>query len=466
MRRTWCERARRSVPAAAQRANVFTRLMLARSRIHPVARVPVMPVEIMLLPKWFPFHLDKISYWAAPSSCRCWCCRRSSRRRATPRAWASTNSSSSRRSRSARRRGRRTRRVLVLLVSRHRCRAARDRAVVPKRSRQRAIDTRGGLRRRAPQRRGRPRRDLSGDGEQRDDVRRARLSRRSSAARDRAPLDRQAARRSSDDEAYCQPCVSPVWDTGSPATPCSRWAASAADAGAQRPRMADAAAGARREGRLDRAAARRAARRLGVPIRQSALSRRRRHRGGGDGDGPRARLERRTDFDAAIARGTGMDRGYAKRERRLGRLRRRQPAPTISTTSRSPTTARCSIRRPRTSPRAASRCWRSSARPQTTARRWRARSTICAARRWRRSWYGRWGMNYIYGTWSVLCALNAAGVDRPRIPGIPQGGRVARPRSRMPTAAGARTARATSSITAAMSRPRARRRRRPGRCSA
>jgi squalene-hopene/tetraprenyl-beta-curcumene cyclase len=28
------------------------------------------------------------------------------------------------------------------------------------------------------------------------------------------------------------------------------------------------------------------------------------------------------------------------------------------------------------------------------------------------SWYGRWGMNYIYGTWSVLIALNAVGVDR------------------------------------------------------
>ncbi len=27
------------------------------------------------------------------------------------------------------------------------------------------------------------------------------------------------------------------------------------------------------------------------------------------------------------------------------------------------------------------------------------------------SWFGRWGVNYIYGTWSVLCALNAAGVD-------------------------------------------------------
>ncbi|QJU57515.1 squalene--hopene cyclase [Sphingomonas sp. AP4-R1] len=28
------------------------------------------------------------------------------------------------------------------------------------------------------------------------------------------------------------------------------------------------------------------------------------------------------------------------------------------------------------------------------------------------SWFGRWGVNFIYGTWSVLCALNAAGVDR------------------------------------------------------
>ena len=26
------------------------------------------------------------------------------------------------------------------------------------------------------------------------------------------------------------------------------------------------------------------------------------------------------------------------------------------------------------------------------------------------SWFGRWGVNYVYGTWSVLCALNAAGL--------------------------------------------------------
>jgi squalene-hopene/tetraprenyl-beta-curcumene cyclase len=27
------------------------------------------------------------------------------------------------------------------------------------------------------------------------------------------------------------------------------------------------------------------------------------------------------------------------------------------------------------------------------------------------SWYGRWGMNFIYGTWSVLCSLNIAGIS-------------------------------------------------------
>jgi squalene-hopene/tetraprenyl-beta-curcumene cyclase len=33
------------------------------------------------------------------------------------------------------------------------------------------------------------------------------------------------------------------------------------------------------------------------------------------------------------------------------------------------------------------------------------------------SWHGRWGMNYIYGTWSALCAFNAAGVS-PQAPEI------------------------------------------------
>jgi len=45
-------------------ANIFTKLMLALFGFIPWRAVPVMPVEIMLFPKWFPFHLDKISYWS------------------------------------------------------------------------------------------------------------------------------------------------------------------------------------------------------------------------------------------------------------------------------------------------------------------------------------------------------------------------------------------------------------------
>jgi squalene-hopene/tetraprenyl-beta-curcumene cyclase len=59
-------RAREAVRArgGAAHANVFTRIMLALFGFIPWRAVPVMPVEIMLLPKWFPFHLDKISYWS------------------------------------------------------------------------------------------------------------------------------------------------------------------------------------------------------------------------------------------------------------------------------------------------------------------------------------------------------------------------------------------------------------------
>ncbi len=48
----------------ASHSNVFTRNLLALFGAVPWTGVPVMPVEIMVLPRWFPFHLDKISYWA------------------------------------------------------------------------------------------------------------------------------------------------------------------------------------------------------------------------------------------------------------------------------------------------------------------------------------------------------------------------------------------------------------------
>src|ERR1700678_703225 len=59
-------RAREAILArgGAARSNVFTRFLLALYEAIPWRGVPTMPVEIMLLPRWFPFHLDKVSYWA------------------------------------------------------------------------------------------------------------------------------------------------------------------------------------------------------------------------------------------------------------------------------------------------------------------------------------------------------------------------------------------------------------------
>ena len=59
-------RAREAILAAggAERSNVFTRAQLALFGEVPWHAVPVMPLEIMHLPRWFPFHLSKVSYWS------------------------------------------------------------------------------------------------------------------------------------------------------------------------------------------------------------------------------------------------------------------------------------------------------------------------------------------------------------------------------------------------------------------
>jgi squalene-hopene/tetraprenyl-beta-curcumene cyclase len=59
-------RAREAILAhgGAARSNVFTRTTLALFGQVPWRAVPVMPVEVVLLPGWFPFHLDKVSYWS------------------------------------------------------------------------------------------------------------------------------------------------------------------------------------------------------------------------------------------------------------------------------------------------------------------------------------------------------------------------------------------------------------------
>src|SRR5258705_8362172 len=56
-------RAREAILAhgGAGTTNVFTRILLALHGVIPWQAVPTTPVEIMDLPRWFPFHLFRVS---------------------------------------------------------------------------------------------------------------------------------------------------------------------------------------------------------------------------------------------------------------------------------------------------------------------------------------------------------------------------------------------------------------------
>jgi squalene-hopene/tetraprenyl-beta-curcumene cyclase len=60
------KRAREAILArgGAAKSNIFTRFLLTFYGQTSWRSVPVLPIEIMLLPRWSPFHLNKISYWA------------------------------------------------------------------------------------------------------------------------------------------------------------------------------------------------------------------------------------------------------------------------------------------------------------------------------------------------------------------------------------------------------------------
>ncbi len=60
------QRAREAIHArgGAEKANVFTRYALALFGEVPWHAVPVMPVELLLAPSWFPVTIYRISYWS------------------------------------------------------------------------------------------------------------------------------------------------------------------------------------------------------------------------------------------------------------------------------------------------------------------------------------------------------------------------------------------------------------------
>ncbi|HTT07992.1 MAG TPA: squalene--hopene cyclase [Gammaproteobacteria bacterium] len=59
-------RARTAILAhgGAERCNVFTRIALALFEQVPWRAVPFIPAEVILLPRWFPFHISRVSYWS------------------------------------------------------------------------------------------------------------------------------------------------------------------------------------------------------------------------------------------------------------------------------------------------------------------------------------------------------------------------------------------------------------------
>jgi squalene-hopene/tetraprenyl-beta-curcumene cyclase len=245
-----------------------------------------------------------------------------------------------------------------------------------------------------------------------------------------------------DGASYCQPCLSPVWDTA--------WSVMALEQAPPDARTAAAIARAydwlTERQVLDLAgdwkdnAAGHQAGRLGVPVREPVLPGHRRH-GRGAGDAARARQAHRAKpaLQAACrVRWTGSI-GLQSRNGGFGAFDancdRNYP-----TRFRSPITARCSIRRPRTSGRVLLALGVTN-RPQDATVRERCIDYLRDTQQRDGSWWGRWGTNYIYGTWSVLAGLALAGVD-PKLPMVRNAcnGCAA---SRTPTAAGAKPTTAT-----------------------
>ena len=410
-------RAREAILArgGAAKSNVFTRFLLALYGAIPWSGVPAMPVEIMLLPRWFPFHLDKVSYWARTVLVPLMVLGALKPRAANPRgvkiaelftappetvrewptgahqAWLGVKVFGA---------------IDKLLK--------RAEPLFPATLRRRAIDAAAAF---VTER-------LNGE----DGLGAIYPAMANTVLMFDAlgyPPDHPdlvAARQSierllvvGEDEAYCQPCLSPVWDT---ALAAHALIETGGDAGAAPVRAAldwltplqvlDV--------KGDWAARRPDVRPGGWAFQYAnphypdlddtavvAMAMDRADRGGLS-----ASADAHSGGDCASAR---MDRGIAKPERRLGRFRRRQHLSLSQSHS---------VRRPWRASRSADRRRHRALRlPHRPARR-DARDERRFGARDRRpardqeedgSWFGRWGMNYIYGTWSALCALAVVGQD-------------------------------------------------------
>ena len=396
----------------AAQSNVFTRVLLALYGVLTWKSVPVMPVEITLLPRWFPFHLTKISYWG------------------------------------------RTVLVPLLVLQALKPRAVNARGVTidelflenprdigpPQRAPHqhagwfaffRGVDAclraaeplfPRGLRRRAIAQAAKfVTERLNGEdglgaiypamansvmmfevlGYPKDHP---------DAAIARAAIDKLVVEDAH--EAYCQPCVSPVWDTALACHALMETGEDGADASVERalhwlvPRQILNLAGDWADRRphvrpggwafqyanahypdLDDTAV--------VVMAMDRLRRRQTTR----------------EFDDAIARGREWIEGLISRDGGWGAF---DADNCYYYLNNIPFADHGALLDPPTEDvtgRCLSMLAQLGAKPATDAKLRGAIDYLRDTQREDGSWYGRWGMNYIYGTWSVLCALNAAGLD-------------------------------------------------------
>ena len=406
-------RAREAILArgGASGSNVFTRVLLSLYGILSWRSVPAMPVEIMLLPRWFPFHLSKVSYWARTVIVPLLVLQALRPRAENPRRVSIDELFAGRPELvGPPARAPHQSRLLFLFFRGVDVVARRIDAISPKRLRRRAIDKavafvterlngEDGLGAIFP---------AMANAVMMFDVLGGSANSRNAAIA-RASIEKLLA--VAPDEAYCQPCLSPVWDT---ALACH----ALLEAGGK-----DALVQAEKSLQwfLPRQI---------LDIRGDWAERRPAVRPGGwafqyanphypDLDDTAVvvmamdrarRLGAATQFAAAIDRGVEWVRGLQSTnggwaafdvDNIYGYLNN-IPFADHGALTDPPTedvTARC-----------LSMFAQLGEMPAQNPALKRGVDFLFSRQLAEGSWYGRWGMNYIYGTWSVLCALNACGV--------------------------------------------------------
>ncbi|MDJ0391092.1 squalene--hopene cyclase [Roseomonas sp. E05] len=406
-------RARAAILAAggAGRANVFTRILLALYGELPWRRVPTIPVEMMLLPRWFPVHVSKMSYWARTVLVPLLVLHAVRARARNPRGvripelFAPPRRAPRRKAPSHRKPGWaaffNTLDVLLKLFEPCWPKALRRRAIA--RCVQFVTERLNGE---------------DGLGAIYPAMANAVMMYDALGYPPEHP-DRAIARRSvekllvlREDEAYCQPCVSPVWDT---ALVCH----ALLEVGGERA----GAAAARGLGWLK-------------PLQELELkgdwaTRRPEVRPGGWAfqyrnahypdlddtavvvmamDRARDQLRLGRDYDEAIARGAEWTAGLQSRNGGWGAF---DADNTQHYLNNIPFADHGALLDPPTADVSA-RCISMLAQLGEAPDSPRMRAALAYLEREQEadgSWFGRWGVNYIYGTWSALCALNAAGFD-------------------------------------------------------